>query len=114
MHRFKLCPRRIGGHRIAYYLVPVIDLAVQMRAMGAGYVQNLLLGAGKLPANRFQFDVGLSAFAFVDDDRPPRADCGCQAYVGWADQARSQRSVSPPPLEERPIKQVIEPSGVWP
>jgi hypothetical protein len=71
-------------------------------AMGAGYVQNLLQGSGKLPANRFQFDIGRSEFAFVDDNRSAKMDCGCQTHVGLADQARGYRSVSVPSDWMRP------------
>lgn len=72
------------------YLTTVIG------AIGAGYVQNMLLGSGKLPHKRFQFDLGLCGFGVVADDRPPRGDCSCQKMIGWSDQARVERSVCIP------------------
>jgi hypothetical protein len=64
--------------------------------MGAGYAQNLILGSAKLPHNRFQFDLGLSSFGFVPDERPSREGCSCQKTIGRSDQARKDRSVSHP------------------
>ena len=71
-------------------------LTTMLGAMGAGYAQNLILGAGKIPHQRFQFDVGLPAFGLVEDVRKPSADCACQKFIGWADQAKPDRSVSKP------------------
>ena len=64
--------------------------------MGVGYAQNLLLGSGKLPHNRFQFDLGFSSLGVVADERPARDDCACRRAIGWSDQARADRSVSQP------------------
>lgn len=71
-------------------------LTTTVGAMGAGYAQNLLLGSGKLPHNRFQFDFGLGSLGVVTDDRPARQDCACQRNIGRSDQARADRSVSLP------------------
>lgn len=71
-------------------------LTTVVGAMGAGYAQNLLLGSGKLPHNRFQFDLGFSSLGVVADDRPQGADCACRRTIGWNDQARADRSVSRP------------------
>lgn len=71
-------------------------LTTTVGAMGAGYAQNLLLGSGKLPHNRFQFDFGLGSLGVVTDDRPARQDCACQKNIGRSDQARADRSVSLP------------------
>ena len=71
-------------------------LTTTVGAMGAGYAQNLLLGSGKLPHNRFQFDLGFSSLGVVADVRPQRDDCACRRAVGWSDQARADRSVSHP------------------
>jgi len=71
-------------------------LTTMLGAMGAGYAQNLILGASTIPHQRFQFDVGLPSFAVVEDQRKPDKDCACQHYLGWADQARADRSVSKP------------------
>ena len=71
-------------------------LTTVVGAMGAGYTQNLLLGSGKLPHNRFQFDLGFSSLGMVADERPQSADCACQRSVGRSEQARADRSVSHP------------------
>jgi hypothetical protein len=71
-------------------------LTTTVGAIGAGYAQNLLLGSGKLPHNRFQFDLGLSSFGFVTDERLPLEGCSCQKTNGRSDQARAERSVSKP------------------
>jgi hypothetical protein len=56
----------------------------------------MLLGSGKLPHNRFQFDLGCSSLAVVADERPLRTDCACRRTIGWSDEARADRSVSHP------------------
>lgn len=71
-------------------------LTTVVGAMGAGYAQNLLLGSGKLPHERFQFDLGASGLAVVADNRSPREGCACTKTVGRADQARADRSVCSP------------------
>jgi hypothetical protein len=71
-------------------------LTTMLGAMGAGYAQNLILGASKIPHRRFQFDVGLPSFGFVEDFREPRTGCACQKFIGWSDQAKPDRSVSKP------------------
>ena len=71
-------------------------LTTTVGAMGAGYAQNLLLGSGKLPHHRFQFDFGFSSLGVVADERLPCAECACQRSIGRNDQARADRSVSHP------------------
>lgn len=71
-------------------------LTTMLGALGAGYAQNLILGAGAIPHQRFQFDVGLSSFGMVEDCREANAECACQRFIGWADQGRADRSVSKP------------------
>lgn len=71
-------------------------LTTTVGAMGAGYAQNLMLGSGRLPHNRFQLDLGLGLLGVVTDERPARQDCSCQRNIGWSDQARADRSVSLP------------------
>jgi len=71
-------------------------LTTAVGAMGAGYAQNMMLGSGKLPHRRFQFDLGMPSLGVVADDRLPRPDCACQRTVGWGDQGRADRSVSMP------------------
>jgi hypothetical protein len=71
-------------------------LTTVVGALGAGYAEGWLTGAGRMPHSRFQFDLGLSALGVVADERPPRADCACRKTLGWADQAHADRSVSKP------------------
>ncbi len=71
-------------------------LTTMLGAMGAGYAQTLILGAGTIPHQRFQFDVGLPSFALAEDVREPNKECSCQRLIGWADQAKADRSVSKP------------------
>ena len=71
-------------------------LTTTVGAMGAGYAQNLLLGSGKLPHNRFQFDFGFTSLGVVADERVQRAECACRRTSGRGDQARADRSVSHP------------------
>jgi len=47
-----------------------------------------------MPADRFQFDLGKSGFAFVPDHRKPEGDCSCRKCVGFADQGRADFTVS--------------------
>lgn len=71
-------------------------LTTAVGALGAGYAETWLTGAGRMPHSRFQFDLGLSSLGVVGDERQPRADCACRKTIGWADQARADRSVSKP------------------
>lgn len=71
-------------------------LTTVVGAMGAGYAQSLLLGSGKLPHDRFQFDLGMAFLGVVADDRPPIDGCACRKSIGRSDQARAHRSVSKP------------------
>jgi len=71
-------------------------LTTAIGALGAGYAQNLILGCAKIPHSRFQFDVGLHSFGFVEDCREPNSECACQRFIGWADQGKADRSVSKP------------------
>lgn len=71
-------------------------LTTMLGALGSGYVQNLILGAGTVPHRRFQFDIGKPSFAFAEDDRQINPGCACQRFIAWADQAKADRSVSKP------------------
>lgn len=82
----------------AGYLTTVVG------AMGAGYALNWLLGASKVPHERFQFDLGTKFLGVADDVRHPQTSCSCSRATGRADQARDTRSVSrpshlPPPIQ---------------
>lgn len=71
-------------------------LTTVVGALGAGYAQNLILGCAGLPHPRFQFDVGAQSLGVVEDCRKPDPICACQKFIGWADQAIADRSVSKP------------------
>jgi hypothetical protein len=73
-------------------------------AMGAGYAQNWMLGASTIPHHRFQFDVGLQSFGMVEDLKEPSPECACQRVIGWADQAKADRSVSKPKHWPEPME----------
>jgi molybdopterin/thiamine biosynthesis adenylyltransferase len=66
-------------------------------AMQAGYAEAWLLGAGSMPHQRFQFDLGMPLLGVVPCDKPRRPECSCNRTMGWGDQARAERSVSMPP-----------------
>ena len=65
-------------------------------SLAAGYAENLLIGAAEMPHQRFQFDVGLPRFGFNPVEKPRNPDCSCGRTIGYADQARADRSVSRP------------------
>jgi hypothetical protein len=71
-------------------------LTTMLGAIGAGYAQNLILGAGTVPHQRFQFDIGMPSFAIVEDSREGSKECACRRVIGWGDQAKADRSVSKP------------------
>jgi len=75
-------------------------MTTAVAAMGAGYAQGWLTGSSRMPADRFQFDLGQSEFAFVSDSRKPVKDCSCQRCIGFADQGRADFSVSKCNLRE--------------
>ncbi|MDB6026424.1 MAG: hypothetical protein JWM68_2647 [Verrucomicrobiales bacterium] len=79
-------------------------LTMMLGAMGAGYAQNLILGAAKIPHRRFQFDVGIRSFGMVEDNRRPNLECACQKFIGWSDQAKADRSVSKPQNWAKPLE----------
>lgn len=69
-------------------------MTTTVAAMGAGYAQGWLTGTSKMPADRFQFDLGRTEFGFVGDNRKPSDDCSCQRCIGFADQGRADFTVS--------------------
>lgn len=83
-------------------------LTTVVGAMGAGYAQNLLLGSGKLPHDRFQFDLGFTSLGVVADERMQREECACRRTVGRGDQARVDRSVSHPSHWPRAKKSALK------
>jgi len=66
-------------------------------SMAAGYAQNLLTGAARMPHQRFQFDVGWEKLGVVPVHGKRNPECSCERMIGFADQARADRSVSRPP-----------------
>lgn len=66
-------------------------------SMAAGYAQNLLTGSGKIPHQRFQFDVGWEKLGVAPVEGKRNPACSCGRTIGFADQARADRSVSRPP-----------------
>ncbi len=65
-------------------------------SMAAGYAQNLLTGSGKIPHQRFQFDVGWEKLGVAPVEGKRSAECSCGRTIGFSDQARADRSVSRP------------------
>ncbi|MGO8927145.1 MAG: HesA/MoeB/ThiF family protein [Limisphaerales bacterium] len=65
-------------------------------SMAAGYAENMLTGAAQMPHQRFQFDVGWTHLGVVAAERPRNPDCSCGKTIGFADQAKADRSVSMP------------------
>ena len=65
-------------------------------SMAAGYVENLLTGAAKMPHQRFQFDVGWTKLGVAPVEKLRNPECSCGKTIGHADQARADRSVSRP------------------
>ena len=57
-------------------------LTTVVGAMGAGYAQNWMLGASKIPHERFQFDLGVASLGVVEDLRNPKPECACQRFIG--------------------------------
>jgi hypothetical protein len=71
-------------------------------SLAAGYAENMLTGSADMPHQRFQFDVGFPRFGFNSIDKPRRPECSCGKTIGYADQARADRSVSRPPHWPQP------------
>jgi hypothetical protein len=65
-------------------------------AMLAGYAEAWVMGAGPMPHQRFQFDLGMPLLGVVSANRQRRAECSCRRTKGWGDQARVERSVTIP------------------
>ena len=64
--------------------------------MQAGYAQMWIAGAASMPHQRFQFDLGMPFLGVVPDEKRRKSECSCNRTKGWADQARSERSVTKP------------------
>ena len=75
-------------------------------SMAAGYAQNLLTGSGKVPHQRFQFDVGWEKLGVAPIEGRRNPECSCGRTAGFADQARADRSVSRP--KHWPEPKIIE------
>jgi hypothetical protein len=66
-------------------------------SMTAGYAENMLTGAAEMPHQRFQFDIGWEMLGVAPVQGKRNPECSCGKTVGFADQARADRSVSRPP-----------------
>lgn len=71
-------------------------MTTTMGAMQAGYAESWLVGAGSMPHQRFQFDLGMPLLGVVPDQKIRKPGCSCNWTKGWADQARAERSVTMP------------------
>ncbi|MGD0650802.1 MAG: ThiF family adenylyltransferase [Verrucomicrobiia bacterium] len=65
-------------------------------AIQAGYAEGWLTGAGSMPHQRFQFDLGMPLLGVVPDHKTRKPECSCNRTKGWGDQARAERSVTMP------------------
>lgn len=65
-------------------------------SLAAGYAIGWLTGTFQMPHSRFQFDISAPAFGFVDVERKRADTCSCGRTIGFADQARADRSVTMP------------------
>lgn len=68
----------------------------------AGYAANLLTGTARMPHHRFQFDVGWPKLGVAPCEGSRNPECSCGKTIGYADQARADRSVSWPRHWPRP------------
>jgi proteasome lid subunit RPN8/RPN11 len=71
-------------------------------SMTAGYAENMLTGAAQMPHQRFQFDIGWEKLGVAPVQGQRNPECSCGKTVGFADQARADRSVSRPPHWPQP------------
>jgi hypothetical protein len=62
----------------------------------AGYAEGWITGAGTMPHQRFQFDLGMPLLGVVPVEKSRKPECSCNRTKGWADQARAERSVTMP------------------
>jgi hypothetical protein len=77
-------------------LITVGYLTSTAGSLAAGYAIGWLTGKFRMPHSRFQFDISAPEFGFVDVERKRVATCSCGRTIGFADQARADRSVSMP------------------
>jgi len=72
-------------------------LTTLVGSLAAGYAQHWLTGASRMPHQRFQFDVGWPKLGVAPAEKPRNPECSCGRTIGFADQARADRSVTRPP-----------------
>jgi hypothetical protein len=77
-------------------LITVGYLTSTAGSLAAGYAVGWLTGRFSMPHSRFQFDISAPEFGFVEVERKRLATCSCGRTLGFADQARADRSVSMP------------------
>jgi len=88
-----------GGQYWSGETPPLITVGYLTSAVGslaAGYAIGWLSGKFSMPHSRFQFDISAPEFGFVCIERKRIAACSCGRTLGFADQARADRSVSMP------------------
>ena len=103
MRREAACMAQASGVDGAQYwrgeppqLITVGYLTSTAGSLAAGYAIGWLTGKFQMPHSRFQFDIAAPGFGFVDVERKRADTCSCRRTIGFADQARADRSVSKP------------------
>jgi hypothetical protein len=79
-------------------------------ALVAGYAQQWLTGAARMPHQCFQFDAGWPKLGVTPIEKARNPDCSCGRTIGFADQARADRSVTRPPHWPAPWRVVLLPA----
>ncbi len=92
-------------------LLTVGYLTSMIGSLGAGYVIGALTGKFKMPHSRFQFDINSPSLGVVEIDRLHGEGCSCASKIGFADQARADRSVSRPAHWPKANKILHHPNG---
>ena len=80
-------PRQL--HTVGY-------LTTAVGALGAGYIEGWLTGTFAMPHPTFQFDLSKSRLGVVAQPLVHVDGCSCVDHIGWADRARTHRSVTIP------------------
>lgn len=88
-------------------------------AMQAGYAEGWITGAGQMPHQRLQFDLGMPLLGVVPVQKSRKPECSCNRTKGWSDQARVERSVTMPShwarakkIDARPKRKTLSRRGL--
>jgi len=65
-------------------------------AMQAGYAIGWIAGRFVPPFSRLQMNLVAPYLDITDVDQPPRDNCACRCFRGWADQARADALITAP------------------